>query len=487
MEDKRLTLDVLIDFITKNDGMKGQEIAKALGFAKSEVNSMLYSDFSKGVFECDNNWKWHCILPNRAKTIETKIADNLTGDMDLTFTKKISREDYERYPEIYNISAMSDDDEEKLKAFCNTLGRENDFECLKSYSPGSMNAYYLFLRNKYRCMQNPNFAPTAALLLVYALYCGFFSEEEIISIYSISETHLLERSRGKGFDTKFVKKISKLIIEKADSFAEQLGLPIIPLPLPVVSFSREGIHSVPWKYITFVQGAALVKLPYVVKSKKGNQIPDYRIPVESANDSWNMLKNYFARIPMFQVELRKGKIVRVVSAAPIVKYIDVIQSRNRSVKIEVVPLLIPTSSDFSGYSTSEFRKQVAIDKQPYFDELCKRQLSGYKIVPFKERVVNSTSDTIEEGYAFVIRRDEAGNIFVAFENSNPTSRATLYFKMRESSYKNTMGMICQYLLSSKVNKRQELMTSSLLQASNGQYVSYRRVPHTDFFTWKSKL
>lgn len=488
MEEKQLTLELLVDFILKNDGMKGQQIAKALGFPKPEVNSMLYSDYSKGILKCDNNRKWHCTA--RDLTIlkpETNIADSLTGNLDLTYSKRVSIEDCKLHPEIYRVSPMDEFDEDLLKAFCKYLDHEKDYECLRSFSPGGMNAYYLFLRNKSRYIQNPNFIRIAALLFVYALYNNFFTEKEISSAYSNTEHHLLERFIAKDVDTIYIKKTARLIVEKADSFAGRLGLPIIPLPIPDMTFSPDGIQAVPWEYITFVRGAALVKYPSGVVDKKGNPRQDYRIPVESANASWNMLKRYFARIPMFKVRFTKKKITHVVSTAPIAEYIDSIRLRNTSVKVEVVPLMKSNDAIPSGYSTSEFKSRVAIDKQPYFDELCRRQLPDYKILPFKERVVNSTTDTIEEGYAFVIRRDDAGYVFVAFENSNPTSRATLRFKVKESSYRTTMSAICQYLSSSKVNKRQELTRSTSLQASNGQTISYKRILHTDFFNWHINL
>lgn len=242
-----------------------------------------------------------------------------------------------------------------------------------------------------------------------------------------------------------------------------------------------GEFYLPWSKVEFYNGFYLISHPNASLDKRSF----YRIEDRNSRKVFNDINKLFLKrlFPIY-VKAEKGQIVKVLNNANLRECISILEHKinitftkkecKDRAKVEKRELTISEAKDLC--------KEL---KSRYLDNLCVRQLENYKVICCIEHRINS-SGVVHDEYSFIFTvKESKEKIYIVYENA-ANSRSTYILPIARGTWGDSINHIYNFFASDEVNKRQQMASRLVDLKLPGKY-EYKRVFHTDYYSWNCKI
>lgn len=242
-----------------------------------------------------------------------------------------------------------------------------------------------------------------------------------------------------------------------------------------------GEFYLPWSKVEFYNGFYLISHPNVSLDRKSF----YKIEDSSSREIFNDINKLFLkRLYPIHVKAENGHIVKVLNKSNLRECISVLEhkinvtftkkERKDRTKVEKRELTINEAKDLC--------KEL---KSRYLDNLCVRQIENYKVICCIEHRINS-SGVVHDEYSFIFTvKESKDKIYLVYENA-ANSRSTYILPIARGTWGDSIEHIYNFFASDEVNKRQQMASRLVDLKLPGKY-EYKRVFHTDYYSWNCKI
>ena len=415
--------------------------------------------------------------------------------VDLKNRKEVDFQEYTNYKKVFKLYDYITDNyyENELQRFKDYLSMfyfDTLYDDLASYVPVSEFSISYFIKQNFESADAVSaFELYTAILIVYWIYDMENQAYSKTTNVSTLIKHAIRGSVNHNLLSKDnhdnTKQLVNNIIKRANEIAGKLNLPLIPMTqITETEFTKDGQFSLPWEYVKFEDNYLLLYHPFHINSKK---YKPYRLNMKSAKASYNSIKLYFANtVPLLEVNSKDGDIESVINKEEINidKYVTSILYRTSRNKVKIEIHRRTHECDFKTYTASELKQDPLVEKSYYLNELCKMQLSNYKVYNFMEFRCTSSASEREDAFCFVIKENN-DKVVLAVENTLE-SRSTILFFVHKSMLDRALNVINVFFSSNTLNKRQSLQWKEV-DFKDCSIIKYERIIHTSSYEWNSSI
>lgn len=246
---------------------------------------------------------------------------------------------------------------------------------------------------------------------------------------------------------------------------------------------------VPWDAIVFCDSY----VHFMDFRLNGNQVLPgqhyFSYPCKESRASFNYIKPHFAnRLPQIKAMMKGYQVVGLISKLDLLKAIRMLKSQEDADDWEVDGAELRSSHGFDvaiQYDKDKMLRRLRALKSACINKLIDNQEKAKRIVPCKELLSHTDTDTEEDAFIFTLKAESPRQVSIIFENVNEC-RATIKFVARIEKYEEALRSVYNFMTSKEVNKRQLLQYGHVDFQRHG-ILYYRCINHTTVYEWANKI